>query len=544
MNLIHLLLRTSRFGISAAIIAGILSGGGSARLVALVNEVVNGRQMVTAEFLAYFFGLLLVVLVAGYISQLMLIRLAQGALLQLRLMLTRQILGCPLRRLEELGSHRLLAALTSDIEVISSAFSVIPFLCIDLAIVVGSLVYLAWLSLPLFLIMFAFIALATVTYQLIARRARRFLVQAREEQNQLFHHFRGIVNGTKELKLHYQRRQVFIADDLHQTASRYRHHNIMGMGIFAGAASWGQFLFFGILSLFLFVLPQQWNLPSPLVSSYILTIIYLTTPLENLMRRLPILSRASVALDQVESFGLMLHRWLEPPSTHVMPQQQDWQHLELRGVTHTYANDRDSNPFTLGPLHLTFYPREVVFIIGGNGSGKSTLAKLITGLYTPEAGEIWLDGKPVTDCDREAYRQQFSAIFADFYLFNRLIALDNSTLLSQAQTYLADLQLDHKVQIESGTLSTTALSQGQRKRLALLTAYLEDRPIYLFDEWAADQDPQFKAIFYSEILPELKRRGKLVLVITHDDKYFHLADRILKLESGQLVESKTAHFLP
>ncbi|HEY9737473.1 MAG TPA: ATP-binding cassette domain-containing protein, partial [Trichocoleus sp.] len=169
------------------------------------------------------------------------------------------------------------------------------------------------------------------------------------------------------------------------------------------------------------------------------------------------------------------------------------------------------------------------------GSGKSTLAKLLVGLYSPEAGKVCLNGSPITDQTREAYRQLFSAVFADFFLFEKLLGIDLADLDGEAQTYLERLQLAHKVRVSQGTLSTLNLSQGQRKRLALLTAYLEDRPIYLFDEWASDQDPYFREIFYHQLLPELKQRGKTVLVISHDDRYFMVADRILKLEYGQVV---------
>lgn len=177
--------------------------------------------------------------------------------------------------------------------------------------------------------------------------------------------------------------------------------------------------------------------------------------------------------------------------------------------------------------------------MGGNGSGKSTLAKLITGLYIPQSGELCLEGEAIVDSNREAYRQLFSAVFSDFYLFERLVSAEALTLDAQAQAYLEKLQLEKKVSVKDGQLSTTALSQGQRKRLALLAAYLEDRSIYLFDEWAADQDPIFREIFYTQLLSELKQRGKTVLVISHDDHYFHLADRILKLDYG-CIESDTA----
>ena len=220
----------------------------------------------------------------------------------------------------------------------------------------------------------------------------------------------------------------------------------------------------------------------------------------------------------------------------------EWQRLDLIRVTHSYHREKEGSNFVLGPLDLTFHRGELVFLGGGNGSGKSTLAKIITGLYPPETGEIRLDGKPITDQNRDDYRQIYSVVFSDYYLFDSLIGLSHPRLDAQALDYLVQLHLDHKVKIKNGALSTTALSQGQRKRLALLTAYLEDRSFYLFDEWASDQDPLFKEIFYTQLLPELKARGKTVLVITHDDKYFYLADRFIKLDYGKIEQGHTDRF--
>lgn len=203
-------------------------------------------------------------------------------------------------------------------------------------------------------------------------------------------------------------------------------------------------------------------------------------------------------------------------------------------VTHSYRQDGGSVDFELGPINLTFYPGELVFLIGGNGSGKTTFVKLLMGLYEPESGEIRVNNKPVTMDGRDDYRQQFSAVFYDFYLFERLFGIEATKVDAESQKYLDLLQLNHKLQVKNGHLSTVDLSQGQRKRVALLHAYLEDRPIYIFDEWAADQDPQFKRIFYYELVPELKSRGKTVIVISHDDRYYGLADRLIKLESGKV----------
>jgi putative ATP-binding cassette transporter len=177
-------------------------------------------------------------------------------------------------------------------------------------------------------------------------------------------------------------------------------------------------------------------------------------------------------------------------------------------------------------------------VTGGNGSGKTTLAKVLTGLYIPESGQINVDGKPISDENRERYRQLFSVVFSEIFLFESLLGLDSPEIDSRASQYLLKLELDQKVQVKDGALSTVDLSQGQRKRLSLLTAYLEDRPIYIFDEWAADQDPVFKDVFYYQILLELKSRGKTVIVISHDDRYYSIADRIVKLDYGKIEEPK------
>ena len=297
-------------------------------------------------------------------------------------------------------------------------------------------------------------------------------------------------------------------------------------------------LFFILVGLLLFVLPQVAAISPGILSAYILTVTYLMLPMQSILDKLQALSKATVALQKIERMGLVLagnkENYIESNKVDI----KTFSKIELKQVVHAYPGEDKESRFSLGPVDLSFKPGEIVFIVGGNGSGKSTLAKLITGLYIPEAGEIVLDDKKITDDNREWYRQHFSVIFSDYYLFEKLLGMGKPALDEQAQEYLRQLKIAHKVTIENGKLSTTDLSQGQRKRLALLTVYLENRPIYLFDEWASDQDPMFRDIFYKEILVNLKKRNKTVLVISHDDHYFHLADRIIKLDYGKIEYDK------
>ncbi|MBO3461869.1 cyclic peptide export ABC transporter [Aetokthonos hydrillicola Thurmond2011] len=538
MNLIYFLLRSSWGMMAIAIITGLLSGTSSASLIALISSAASESTNSHLTSIAWgFAGLALVALITSIISQVMLVQLSQNAVYHLRMRLSNQILASELRHLEQLGNPRLLATLTEDVQSVSNAVYDIPFLCIDIAIVVGCLVYITWLSWTVFMMVLCLILVAVVTNQWLLKRGQKFLALAREDQDLLFNHFRTITEGVKELKLHYGRRQVFLNQDLRGTAATLRRHNVNGLTLFAGSMSWGRLLLFFAIGFVLFALPHLLTISRQTISGYILTFTYLMLPMDNIVNNLPRFIRAGVSLQKIESLGLSLADRAEFSS--VPPEiKLSWRCLQLKGVTHTYTHGGEDSSFIIGPIDLTFYRQELVFIVGGNGSGKSTLAKLIAGLYIPEDGEIWLDNQLITEQNREWYRQYFSAVFSDFYLFEELVGTENIDIDIQAQEYLKLLQLDHKVKVENGRLSTTALSQGQRKRLALLTAYLEDRPIYLFDEWAADQDPVFKEIFYTQLLPKLRSRGKTVIAITHDDRYFHVADRIIKLEYGQVIYDK------
>ncbi|WP_460204882.1 cyclic peptide export ABC transporter [Scytonema sp. NUACC21] len=534
MNLIYFLLRSSWRMVAIAIVTGLLSGSSSASLIALISTAGSQGTTDRLTLLAWsFVGLSLVALITSIISQVMLIRLSQHAVFQLRTRLSRQILSSGLSHLEQIGSPRLLATLTEDVQAVTDAVHLIPYLCIDVAIVVGCLLYITWLSWLVLLMVVALAVVAIGSSQWLLRRGEKFLALAREDQDVLFKHFRTITEGVKELKLHYRRRQFFLANHLDSAAATFRRHNTQGLTLFTSTTSWGRLLFFFAIGFVLFALPHLLTISSQTRSGYILIFAYLMMPMNNIVESFPRLSKAGIALQKIEALGLSLTSQAEvltvPPES-----KSSWQCLQLVDVIHTYRTDREDSTFILGPIDLTLHPQQLVFIVGGNGSGKSTLAKIITGLYVPEAGEIQFDGESITENNREWYRQHFSVVFSDFYLFDELLGLENVDLDTQAQEYLKILQLDHKVTVENGKLSTTNLSQGQRKRVALLTAFLEDRPIYLFDEWAADQDPVFKKTFYTQLLPQLRDKGKTVLAITHDDRYFHVADRIIKLDYGKV----------
>jgi putative ATP-binding cassette transporter len=537
MYLLRFILRSSWPLVLLAVLAGTASGVGNVGLLGLIHAALGTGGAAPAGLIAAFAGVSVVVLAARSATQALLVRLGQGAVFRLCTHLSRRIAAAPLRHLEELGTHRILGAITEDTLVIAQAFNLLPVLCINLVVGACCLAYLAWLSPPAFVLVVGCLALGGLSHRLVFRRAFRHLRAARAEHDTLMRHFHALVGGIKELKLHARLREAFLGLMLEASAAAVRDQFTRGFTLFAVVGGWTRLLFLLCIGLVVFALPRWYAIDPRALTGATLTLLFALSPLEQVLGTLPLLARARVALRKVEDVGLSLgaagsEAEAEAPADTAPP----WDRLELRGVTHSYRREQEDEAFVLGPVDLHLAPGEVLFLVGGNGSGKTTLAKLLTGLYLPEEGEVLLDGKPVPRAARAGYRRLFSAVFADFHLFECLVGLEGVGLDARAREYLKLLHLDRVVRVQDGRLSTTELSQGQRKRLALLTAYLEDRPVCVFDEWAADQDPLFKKVFYTELLPELRARGKAVVVISHDDSYFGVADRILKLVEGRVCE--------
>jgi putative ATP-binding cassette transporter len=523
----------SRSMLALAVLASFLAGVGYTMLIALIRQAL--ADGLTGPALVWsFVAFCLAIPVCGFASQVLLLHLTSKAAYELRIQLSRQILSAPLRQLEKLGPHRLLATVTQDIGSVIELVTVLPQMLTQLAMMLGCVVYLGWLSWKLLLIMLGYMAIGLISHQLPLLKAFRYFKLLREQWDAMYKSFQGVIVGTKELKLNRRRREAFLAEQLEPAAAGLRSYGVKGNAIAMAVSNWGQILFFIFIGLLLFVTPQFMSIEPQVLVGYTLAVLFMITPLTMILSQIPALERAYLAAERIEAIGFSLSATTPESLKPISEPQNSWRRLDLVDVTHSYRQDSATADFELGPINLTLYPGELIFLIGGNGSGKTTLVKLLMGLYEPESGEIRVDDKPVTMTDRDDYRQQFSAVFYDFYLFERLFGFESSDVDSESQKYLDLLQLNHKLKITNGNLSTVDLSQGQRKRVALLNAYLEDRPIYIFDEWAADQDPQFKRIFYYELVPELKSRGKTVIVISHDDRYYGLADRLIKLESGKV----------
>lgn len=521
---------------SLAVLAGILSGAGNVLFIAVVNNALHPRPGASDANPGFLVGLCCVVVLARFMSDAILIRLAERVVCELRVRLSRAILLVPLRRIEILGNHSLFATLTEDVGRLAELALNIPNVCVNGAIVIVGMGYLFYLSPRVMLTVVATISLGVVVYSFIRIQAVKHFQRARERQGELMKHFRALTDGMKEMKLNGIRKRSFISR-LEATAHGLRHEMVAGNTTFGFALSWAQLTFFLLISMFVLLAPGRghYGLAPTILSGTVLALLCIRVPMETVVGMFLGLARAQVALNKIDQLGISLAVETEP-STLNGEKNEDASSpvraIEMEGVVHSYRSETDA--FSLGPLSLSFRPGEVVFVSGGNGSGKTTFVKLLCGLYVPDSGHLRYNGVPVTNANREDYRSKFAAVFSDFCLSDTIARPPSPELDALAGSYLQEFRLGHKVRVENGIFSTMDLSQGQRKRLALIAACLEDKPVYVFDEWAADQDASFRQKFYYEIIPELKQKGKTLFVISHDQQYFSQADRLIVLEEGRL----------
>lgn len=529
MELLHVVYKQYRWPFILVIALSLLSAALGIGLIAFINRelivTLNSSVMVLPQFL----GLLLLLMAVTLGSQLALTLLGHHFVYRLRGEFIKRILDTRVERIEQIGNAQLLASLTSDVRNITIAFVRLPELIQGIILTLGSAAYLAWLSPKMLVVTSVWVAVTIIGGWLLVARVYQHMAVLRETEDRLYHDFQIIIEGRKELALNRQRAQQIFENVYGEDARTYRHHIVRADTYHLSAVNWSNIMMLGAIGLAFWLANSLGWADTAVAATYSLTLLFLRTPMLSAVGALPTLLTAQVAFNKLNTFNLAPYEADFPQ----LPAAQNWQTLELRNLVFHYGD----KGFHVGPVNMTLKRGELVFLIGGNGSGKSTLAMLLTGLYQPVSGEILLDGQRVDPESMESYRRLFSAVFTDVHLFDRLID-DRGQAVDPAlvQSWLERLKMQDKIKLEGNRVLNLQLSKGQTKRLALLLATAEQRDILLLDEWAADQDPHFRRIFYRELLPWLQSLGKTVFAISHDDHYFLHADRLLEMRDGTLTE--------
>lgn len=520
------------------IVLSILSGIGNSIVIFIINNALN-RMMSEASrrvgiesglYLYYLLGIVLFT-VSAMIVRKKLIVFTSDLVYEKRIEIIDKLLKAPFVKLESLADGKIHAALNNDTETVSGFVNAFVNGLTGVITLITCFIYLGNLNLLGMFFSILIIVFAVGLFLEASGAAEKKFEQNRDIQNLFFKYINDMVQGFKELSINSRKRQEF-STDIRESCKNYRDTRVDGEFQFVGVSILGEILYIAVIGVVVFIFPLLFpNLQNNTLRNYVLVYLYMGGIVNQEIYLVPGIMRVLVSWRRINQFINEVSFAEEKVEEPVEQLPNAPLRLELKDVKFTYKN-ANGEPFTVGPLNCGFKSGEITFISGGNGSGKSTLAKLLTGLYQPDEGQITVSGQALNS---EALGRYFTTVFSDFYLFDKLYGLDYRQKADEIQKYLKVFRLQEKVEIKNGRFSTVKLSTGQRKRLALLVSYLEDKPIYLFDEWAADQDPEFRKFFYLVLLPELKARGKMVIAITHDDRYFDKADQHLKMEMGQIV---------
>jgi putative ATP-binding cassette transporter len=503
-------------------------------LVALAVQLLHVSMVAELSAVQYIrIILLLLLLVVSYRNlQKSYYQVVEGRNAALRLDVIDHIRHTSLLTLKQIGVGRIYTVLTSDIRTIASTSNIIIF-CLQGGIRIG-MIYLsiALLYPPAFLIMLIFTGIGAAFYYSNHLKLVELFEKTGVQEKKVFETVTHLLDGFKELKLSSRRSNDFYRNSFVQDIQRLKALRLDSRRYYSSNAAITYGFWKGIMLIILFVLPGI-GIGVPQNTLPVVIALILTIPLQQVVDLYAQIHMALLSIRNLFRFEHTMKSLDREPEEHIDPDLLDnYASIRYEDISFTYQT-QDERPFSIGPLNIGFSAGEIVFITGGNGSGKSTLLNVVTGLYLADSGKIFLNNGQETDI--RLHRELFGTVFTDFHLFDRLYGMEEVDE-EKLKRLLRQFDLEKKVQWTDGKFSTLDLSTGQKKRLALVITILEDKPIYVLDEWAADQDPHFREYFYTTLLPEFKEQEKTILAVTHDDMYFHTADRILHLEYGQLSQ--------
>ncbi|MFT5880995.1 MAG: putative ATP-binding cassette transporter [Moritella sp.] len=519
--------------LAAVMLLSLCSAGLSVGVIVFIQHNMLNPDGELVTLLVQFGMLLICLLLISTAAQVLLHILGHRFVYQKRCELVQQLLNTDIEQLEKIGGASILASLSTDIRNVTIAFVHLPELVYGAVLAIFAMIYLGFLSTSLFVVTLVMLFMTALIGYWLVNKISHYVQQVREYDDALFTDYQAMIDGRKELALNPKRAQRFFHEEFDVHAKGYRQH-VTKADIHNGfAGNLANTVILALIGLNYYLAVGLHWATLEVASTFALVILFMRSPLMSAVAALPALIAANVSMHKLAQLQLNTdHVTFETRHTY-----RGFKKLEFNDVEYTYQSLTDEPAFSVGPLNITIEQGQLIFIIGGNGSGKSTFARLLTGLYRPQKGDVTIDDQPVSMAYWHEYRTLFSAVFSDFHLFHQLLDGDGDNVDSQRVEYwMQMLEMQHKVSHEGGKLSNVCYSQGQRKRLALLMAVLELRDCLLLDEWAADQDPRFRHFFYQNIIPFLKQSGMTIIAITHDDRYFNVADRVIKMDNGQFIE--------
>lgn len=522
------------------ILLGILSGLTSFLFLTFLNFLIG--LLLTEEYAsvnpAYILVFALVILAfiwSRNALNLKMIRLSQAIFWKIRSEVLAIVLKADYEQMMKY-KEKIQSALIYDVGTMTQgALNSIQFLT-SVVVVITCFIYMGVQSVPLFLVTLGVAVLGVGVYLLRLSKNNKQFEEARELEDGFMKYFNSLLFGVKEIQLDGNKGKAIYDGKVIPIARASYENNTKAFTGFLNNQIIGQVLFYILIASILVYFSVILDIEVVTTVNFLFILLYLLGALETIMVLLPGLMQARVSAKKVDALKTELMVTIDTSAEReVLHPAKTFSNIKAKGISHAYEAKIGEKGFQIGPIDWELNTGEITFVYGGNGSGKTTFFYSILGLLKPQQGTIELDGNMIDYKSSGYYKSLFSSVFNDFYLFDEFYGNENFDR-EKALELIKLFEMQGKVEIQEKGFSVTELSTGQRKRLALIATILEQKPIIVLDEWAADQDPYFRKKFYEEILPKLKGEGFTILAITHDDRYYHCADRIYKMEFGKLSE--------
>lgn len=535
---------------------------GKRRKIVIVMSVINGLCMV---FLMYsiqlganqiqasgtisYRGLFLFScsLIAYYLTQLFTIKISSGAaysaIEDLELRIVNKLRRLDYENFKKISSTDIYAVLGGDKNAVVNAARFVVITLSAIITVTITLLYMALVSITTVLII-----LAEYVFMLYVFKVQIAKLEKRNQADFLtLSDFNAslsdVIDGFAELKMNNRRSEDFYQRRVKKT------NDVKTESLKETESQWVRLLVIQQantlfpLGLIVFIAPAVTDMDIIQIAQLVVTTLVVVGPAGQVGNFIGMADMANNTLSRMFTIEKQLDGVIEAgvdgdlSAVQVTP---DFSSIKIEALMYHYpVRENRGGAFTLTVKDFYVNKGEMVIIKGGNGSGKSTFMHVIAGLFPPSEGEILLNGSPISSMPGADYRSLFSIVFADFHLFDDFYGLDVTK--ADFDYWTKRLRLEEKFKnhkmakdgvFSGANLPVSALSSGQKKRAALLMAILENRPILLFDEVAADFDPEFRTLYYREILPDLKAAGRTLLIVSHDDRFFDAADRVVEFREG------------
>ena len=519
----------------------LISGLSNALLLAVINystsKIVHGDF--NYKFIIIFILIFLIFVITKNRALKLTAVLVETIVFRVRERIVKYLMNTELPEFEALGRAEIYTRLTKDTNEISNSATSIANGVQAAVLVFFAIIYLGFINLTAFVIAIVMLGLAISNYFFSSNKIQSEIGEAVALETVYFEKINEVTGGFKEIKIHQQKKFDLFLGRIQVIAKMLKDKKIITSSKMSFYFVFAQAFFYILLGTMVFVIPVLDQAVLTDVAKITATILFIIMPLGDAVGTFEVLNKATVAVNNLTN----LEQRLKENTLGVLDDPElvgifnNFEKLKFDDLHFSYRDKSGKDQFSIGPINFEVKRGEIIFIIGGNGSGKSTLVKLLTGLYRSDAGEILVDDVDVIPENIQEYRELFGVIFSDFFLFSEMYGIKNLES-SKVLKLLKQMQLFEKTGFKDGAFTNTNLSTGQRKRLAMISVILENKSVLVFDEWAADQDPEFRKYFYNELIYDFKKLGKTIIAITHDDHYFNKADRIYKMDYGTFKEYK------